>query len=1145
MLEGFTESANKVMIGAQQEAHLLGHKYISTEHILLALISDDVGGLAAKALQSAKLDLNVIREQAEEIFGKGGGSSGSFSMELRFSCGAQLVLKLTREEAQKLGHSFADERDLLLGLLKGCDGKINGLLQNQGVDVNNIRDQVSKHMADEKEKAYSLNDQFAQGCSNENSQKPSLTVPIKMVAGEKEKPSYSNDQCAQGSNENSQKPTLSAPIKMIANEKVKASCSNDQYEQGCSNENSQKPILPVSIKMIVSEKEKAYSSNDQCAQGYGNENSQKPTLIVPIKLIASEKETSSSLNDQCPQGFSNDDSQQPTVSVPIKMIAGEMEKTPSSNEQCAQGCSNENSQKTTLSVPIKMITGEEEKVFSLNDQCAQGCSDENSQKPTLSMPTKMIAGEKEKTSTSNEQFSQGCSDENSQKRALSAPTKMIADEKEKGYGSNDQCARGCSDENSQKPILNVSIKMIAGEKEKPSSSNDQCVPGCGNENSHRPAHSVPIKIINMMPASENIEAGSKKVDKIMNYQTPILDMFGTNLTKLAQECKLNPFVGRHDRVERTIQIFCRRTKNNPCLVGEPGVGKTATIDGLAQRILSGSVPEKLKGKKVIKLDLAHFLYETSCQKTPEERTSCLIKEIAESGDVILFINKVHSFFDATNKGTHKFSYILKRALQSGTIQCIGSATVDEYRMHIEKDEALQRIFQSVDVAEPSIEETVKILKGLRGMYGTHHNVLYTDEALEAAAKLSQKYICGRFLPEKAIDLIDEAGSYVQHFPAKDKRKLRSFFPEVTKSDIQQIVSSWTGIPVRDVSREEGECLLNLEEKLRNYVIGQNEAINTVCRAIRRASLGLGHMTKPIASFLFTGPTGVGKIKLAKALATQYFGSEDAMIRIDMSECMDRHKASRIVGAPLGYFGFHEAGQLTKAVRHRPYSLVLLDEIDKAHSDIFNLMLQILDDGKLTDGQGHTVDFKNTLIVMTSSMRHNKMNEAESNCIKKLVMEETKQYFRPEFLKRLDEIIAFNELTKMDVKQIADLMLRQVSERMKRKDIELTVTHKFSDHVVEHGYEPSYCARALKRAISRLLEDALVEKMLTKEIRKGDSIVVDVTSDGNVVLKHKNDLVSCINLNRNIAAVGKRGKDNGVTCNLMSKMFDLLGNQKSP
>ncbi|XP_065872605.1 chaperone protein ClpC, chloroplastic [Euphorbia lathyris] len=682
---------------------------------------------------------------------------------------------------------------------------------------------------------------------------------------------------------------------------------------------------------------------------------------------------------------------------------------------------------------------------------------------------------------------------------------------------------------------------------------------------------IRTQVIRMVGEStENIPApvgpggGSNKM--------PTLEEYGTNLTKLAEEGKLDPVVGRQPQIERVIQILGRRTKNNPCLIGEPGVGKTAIAEGLAQRIATGDVPETIERKKVITLDMGLLVAGTKYRGEFEERLKKLMEEIKQSDEIILFIDEVHTLIGAgAAEGAIDAANILKPALARGELQCIGATTLDEYRKHIEKDPALERRFQPVKVPEPTVDETIQILKGLRERYEIHHKLRYTDDSLVAAARLSYQYISDRFLPDKAIDLIDEAGSRVRLRHAQvpeEARELEKEVRQITKekdeavrsqdfekagelrdremdlraqiaaivekgkemskaeteagdegpmvheSDIQHIVSSWTGIPVEKVSTDESDRLLKMEETLHKRVIGQDEAVKAISRAIRRARVGLKNPNRPIASFIFSGPTGVGKSELAKALAAYYFGSEEAMIRLDMSEFMERHTVSKLIGSPPGYVGYTEGGQLTEAVRRRPYTVVLFDEIEKAHPDVFNMMLQILEDGRLTDSKGRTVDFKNTLLIMTSNVGSSVIEkggrrigfdldydekDSSYNRIKSLVTEELKQYFRPEFLNRLDEMIVFRQLTKLEVKDIADIMLKEVFDRLKGKEIELQVTERFRERVVDEGYNPSYGARPLRRAIMRLLEDSMAEKMLAGEIKEGDSVIVDVDSDGNVIV----------------------------------------------
>jgi ATP-dependent Clp protease ATP-binding subunit ClpC len=657
-------------------------------------------------------------------------------------------------------------------------------------------------------------------------------------------------------------------------------------------------------------------------------------------------------------------------------------------------------------------------------------------------------------------------------------------------------------------------------------------------------------------------------------KTPTLDEFGSNLTQLAHDGKLDPVVGRAKEIERVIQILGRRTKNNPVLIGEPGVGKTALAEGLAQRIANQDIPDILEDKRVVTLDIGLLVAGTKYRGEFEERLKKIMDEIRQAGNVILVIDEVHTLIGAgAAEGAIDAANILKPALARGELQCIGATTLDEYRKHIERDAALERRFQPVMVGEPSVDETIEILYGLRERYEQHHKLKITDDALVAAAKLADRYIADRFLPDKAIDLMDEAGSRVRllnsQLPAAAKeldKELRKVLkekdeavrsqnfetagtlkdreleikaeiktiaqnkknseatgnevaPEVTEEDIAQIVASWTGVPVSKLTETESTKLLNMEETLHQRLIGQEEAVRAVSRAIRRARVGLKNPNRPIASFIFSGPTGVGKTELTKALATYFFGAEEAMIRLDMSEYMERHTVSKLIGSPPGYVGYSEGGQLTEAVRRRPYTVVLFDEIEKAHPDIFNMLLQILEDGRLTDAKGRTVDFKNTLIILTSNIGSkviekgggglgfefsDNKTEATYNRIRSLVNEELKNYFRPEFLNRLDEIIVFQQLTKPEVKEIADIMLKDLFGRLTEQGIQLEVTDRFKDRLIEEGYNPAYGARPLRRAIMRLLEDILAEEMLTGRLKDGSVAVVDMGEDGKAVVTPKQE-----------------------------------------
>ena len=644
-------------------------------------------------------------------------------------------------------------------------------------------------------------------------------------------------------------------------------------------------------------------------------------------------------------------------------------------------------------------------------------------------------------------------------------------------------------------------------------------------------------------------------------KTPVLDNFSRDLTQMARENKLDPVIGRDKEIERVIQVLSRRTKNNPVLIGDPGVGKTAIIEGLAARIVDNTVPEILADKRVVVLDLSGMVAGTKYRGEFEDRLTKVINEIRGAADIIVFIDELHTIVGAgAAEGAIDAANILKPALARGELQCVGATTIDEYRKYIEKDAALERRFQPIMVEEPTLEETIDILKGLRDRYEAHHGVKITDEAIEAAAKLSSRYITDRFLPDKAIDLIDEASSRVRlkNYVLPDElkeietrlgeiekekeeaimgqeyekaaalrdeeQKLKSDFEQqrqewinrrnlesdvVTPEEIAWVVSSWTGVPLAQVAEEEGERLVNLEEVLHRRVIGQDEAVSTVAQAVRRARAGLKDPRRPVGSFIFLGPTGVGKTEVARALAEALFGSEDALIRLDMSEYMEKHAVARIIGSPPGYVGYDEGGQLTEEVRRKPYSVILLDEIEKAHPDVFNILLQVLDDGRLTDGKGRTVDFRNTVIIMTSnlgaetigrdrSMGFGRQEEEVQNYekMKERVMERIKTAFRPEFLNRLDDVIVFHHLTKAELEQIFELLITDLRKRVEDQGFKLEISDEAREMIIQQGYNPEFGARPLKRAIQRNIENLVSEEILKKTVVPGDTLKI-VVDDGKI------------------------------------------------
>ena len=662
-----------------------------------------------------------------------------------------------------------------------------------------------------------------------------------------------------------------------------------------------------------------------------------------------------------------------------------------------------------------------------------------------------------------------------------------------------------------------------------------------------------VKVLNE-EGEESNESNSSSSKGSYN-STPTLNQYGTDLTKQAKEGKLDPVIGRKEEIQRVIQILSRRTKNNPCLIGEPGVGKTAVAEGLAEKIVAGDVPEILKNKRVVSLDMASMIAGAKYRGDFEERIKKALKEVKKAGDVIIFIDEIHTIVGAGSaEGAVDAANILKPLLARGEIQLIGATTLKEYRKYIEKDAALERRFSPVTVNEPTEEEATQILFGLRDKYEAHHNVKITDEAIKAAVELSSRYINGRYLPDKAIDLIDEAASKVRmssytepdsfkelkdKIEKLDKEKEEAIrvqdFEKAAKirdkenakkkeledakkewktkssknvstlkeEDIANVISSWTGIPVAKVSQSENDKLKNLEENLHRRVIGQDEAVSAVAKAIKRSRMGLKDPNKPIGSFLFLGPTGVGKTELSKALAENLFGSEDALIRIDMSEYMEPHSVAKLIGSPPGYVGYDEAGQLTEKVRRKPYSVILFDEIEKAHPDVMNMLLQVLDDGRLTDSQGRTVNFKNTVIIMTSNVgaklitdkktlgfiEEKESGEKEYQDIKKDVMAELKKEFKPEFLNRIDEIIVFHKLEDNQIRKIVDIMIDNVGKLLKEQGIKLTVDENAKDLVAKKGTDKTYGARPLKRAIQTMVEDKIAEAMLDGKIKKEAKVTV--------------------------------------------------------
>ncbi len=654
-------------------------------------------------------------------------------------------------------------------------------------------------------------------------------------------------------------------------------------------------------------------------------------------------------------------------------------------------------------------------------------------------------------------------------------------------------------------------------------------------------------------------------------KTPTLDEFGTNLTQLAEENRLDPVIGREKEIERVIQILGRRTKNNPVLIGEPGVGKTAIAEGLALRISAEEVPDILSEKRVVTLDIGSLVAGTKYRGEFEERLKKIMEEIRSAGNVILVIDELHTIIGAgAAEGAVDAANILKPALARGELQCIGATTLDEFRKHIERDAALERRFQQVMVDEPSTEDAIEILRGLKERYETHHKLKISDEAIVASVKLAQRYISDRFLPDKAIDLMDEASSKVrlkysslppeakelekelkalskqkeesirsQEFDKaskmrdkeetlknkireisqewKSKREVSDFTPTVTEDDITEVVASWTNIPVTKLSEDETKRLMKMEEILHKRVIGQEDAISAISRSIRRARVGLKNPNRPIGSFIFSGPSGVGKTELAKTLSGFFFGSENAMIRVDMSEFMERHAVSKLIGSPPGYVGYQEGGQLTEQVRRKPYSVVLFDEIEKAHPDAFNILLQILEDGRLTDSKGRVISFKNTIIIMTSNVGARALEKGSSmgfsmtqvddkyKRMKEVVMNEMKENFKPEFINRLDEVIVFRQLNEEEITQIIDLMLVELQNRLKEQEVDLLFTQEVKNMLIKEGYNQTMGARNMRRTISKFVEDPLAEEMLTGNLPKNTPLELKVKEGTKVYFEKRLDL----------------------------------------
>ena len=674
-----------------------------------------------------------------------------------------------------------------------------------------------------------------------------------------------------------------------------------------------------------------------------------------------------------------------------------------------------------------------------------------------------------------------------------------------------------------------------------------------------------VKTINEAGTQEQVEKRSSNNGSFNS--TPTLNQYGTDLTKKAREGKLDPVIGRRNEIDRVIQILSRRTKNNPCLIGEPGVGKTAIAEGLAEKIVLSDVPETLKDKRVVSIDISSMVAGAKYRGDFEERIKKVLEEVRKAGDVILFIDEIHTIVGAGSaEGAVDAANILKPLLARGEIQVVGATTTNEYRKYIEKDAALERRFSPVMVSEPSEEDTIKILEGLRDKYEAHHNVKITDEAIKAAVELSTRYVNDRYLPDKAIDLIDEASSKVkmQTYTKPDSiRKLEDEIEKINKEkeeaiatqnfekaaklrdesknkkqqlqekqnkwkdsntkkvmtlnkeNIAQVIATWTGIPVNKITETENEKLKHLEENLHKRVVGQNEAVTSVAKAIRRGRVGLTDPNRPIGSFLFLGPTGVGKTELAKALAEAMFGNEDAMIRVDMSEFMESHSTAKLIGSPPGYVGYDEGGQLTEKVRRKPYSVILFDEIEKAHPDVMNMLLQILEDGRLTDSQGRTVNFKNTIIIMTSNVgarlitdkkklgfsgeNGENLDKQEYEDTKKEVMAELKKQFRPEFINRIDDIIVFHKLEEKDIKQIIDIMLIQIKNRLETQNIKIDIDDSVKELIAKKGVDNNYGARPLRRAIQNMLEDKIAEAILDGKVKPGKKSIATVENN-EVIIK---------------------------------------------